>query len=80
MKLEVGAILRRREPAGDAYDELRVVGSFDLGEGGWEAVLSPLDFGETFSADVGAALRDYEIQSEAAPAEPWTAQPEGVRG
>lgn len=80
MTLVVGTILKRREPHGDEFDRLRVVGEFDLGadHGGVEVVVtSANDFSENFTAAVQGIGRDYELEASPAAAEPeaWETGP-----
>lgn len=81
MTLPVGTILKRREPQGDEFDRLLVVGEFDLGadSGGVEVVVTSADgFAENFTAAIDGIGRDYELDASAAAAaepEAWEAGP-----
>lgn len=61
MALEVGQKLGRREPAGDAWDEIVITGYFDLGET-QEVVVSPaLGFAAPIMATPESIIAVYTI-------------------
>ena len=75
--MNVGTILRRREPKGDSYDRLRITGLFNTGENGMECVLAPVDeFGQSFLSAVDSlTFSEYEVEHEGTAEEqfaPWS--------
>jgi hypothetical protein len=70
--MNVNTILARRDPQGDLYDRLVVVGYFDAGEYGTELVLQPADsFGSPFTASEQSVHRAYGVEQEGVDAKPW---------
>lgn len=65
--LAVGQRLRRREPAGDCWDEISITGYFDLGET-QELVISPaLGFAAPLMATPESLLKVYTIDVDPPP-------------
>ena len=60
MALAVGQYLRRREPQGDEYDEVRIVAFAESSEAR-EPVIAPLSFGEPVAVHPPSLLHHYEL-------------------
>jgi hypothetical protein len=71
----VGQVWRRREPVGDEYDTVKIVGRVDFaGQREDEWTLSPIPFGSVIQSASEGIVEYCELLSEAPEPDDWTAR------